>query len=80
MSEPEPVWCVAHDEGWCATASGCQFGEKSLSVKTLCKCRVTFPLGSDRRLPDCEGCLILLRRRTKRKAAKMLDKNQDELF
>lgn len=80
MSELEPVWCVGHEHGWCATAYGRQFGEKSLSVKTLCDCRITRPLGSDRRIPDCPQCIDKLRRRAKRKAANVPNEKQGVLW
>jgi len=58
-------WCVKHDDGWCATATGKQHRDVAFKVKTLCGYYVTLPWGSKFRVPTCELCLDRMRRNKK---------------
>jgi len=49
-----PVVCVRHRDGWCATRR--KHVRYADSVTTLCGYIVTMPLGIERREPDCEEC------------------------
>ncbi len=54
-------WLVLHRDGACATASGRQVKDDTLSEKTLCGYFVTLPSGTQKAEPDCPECLAILR-------------------
>lgn len=53
--------CVRHRDGWCATVHPSKRYRDS--VKTICGYWVTLPYGLKQRMPDCEECLALMRRK-----------------
>jgi len=63
----KPVWCVKHREGWCATKGGRRPDPKALSDATRCGSQVIARWGGEKRIPDCEECLKLMRKRSRQK-------------
>jgi hypothetical protein len=56
------VWCVKHDIGWCATKRGRKPSRNADSDETRCGGVVILRIGSEKRLPDCGGCLKAVER------------------
>lgn len=84
MSELEPVWCVKEDRGpWHGTMNGCACSSMERIVSTLCHSNVyreALKPNDQKRQPDCEKCLSILRYRAKRQAASEDDKKQLVFF
>ena len=80
MSDLEPVWCIRRNDGWCAAACGHKILNTMYDSRTLCNRLVVACFGQEERLPNCEGCLEVLRRRTKKARVKAAGKKQGELF
>jgi hypothetical protein len=53
-----PVWCVRHQDGWCACESEPKEGENN--VPTLCDHFIWLPGGFEKREPTCPECLKVL--------------------
>jgi len=58
-------WCFKHSDGWCASAKG--NGSYSDHVRTVCRMVITLPTGIKFRIPDCEDCKRIIKKRNKRK-------------
>ena len=56
MSQPLEVWCVRHEDGWCATDNRKWFKDGQDSVKTACGKVVALPWGCLRTVPTCPEC------------------------
>lgn len=67
----EPVWCIQHRDGWCARKHNKRY-RSGASVPTLCDHFVTFPMGCEKRLPDCPECLAVM------EAKRVLGKDGEE--
>ncbi len=53
----QPVNCVLHKGGWCATSKNHQPREGDNNVPTRCKHFIVLPYRFEKRLPDCPVCL-----------------------
>lgn len=84
MPELEPVWCVKEKRGpWHGTANGCAYDKADTIIGTVCRSdvyRESTMLDEQHRLPECEHCISILKRRTTRKAGEEEDKKQRVLF
>lgn len=85
MNELEPVWCVKEDRGpWHGTANGCAYDKANPVIRVICRQHSVYRehalLAEQHRLPECEHCLSILKRRVMRKAGKKDDEKQRELF
>ena len=53
--ESEPIICVRHRDGWCATAK--KTTSYADQIKTLCGHYVIYPWDIEKGEPDCPECL-----------------------
>jgi hypothetical protein len=58
MKKAKQVWCVRHNDGWCACKENKNPGDRAWSVETKCNMFVTLPLGVSKRLPTCPECTV----------------------
>ena len=54
------VWCVRHEDGWCAIEGNQERSAEDLHIPTECGYIVTVPFGCERREPTCPECLEVL--------------------
>lgn len=50
------VWCVHHEDGWCAIEGNQPHDSDDMFVPTLCGYIVNVPFGCAQREPDCPEC------------------------
>lgn len=56
VSPTTTVWCVKHNDGWCAIIGNFLPEEWATNIATVCNNYVIIPLGFERREPDCKEC------------------------
>ena len=54
------VWCVKHNDGWCAAKPNRKWDESSFNVGTKCGWVITLPLGCELGEPTCLECCAIL--------------------
>lgn len=50
------VWCVKHNDGWCAIKENYLPKEGETNIPTACGQYIVLPYAFEQREPDCRGC------------------------
>jgi hypothetical protein len=63
------VWCVQHQDGWCACSRNRLPPEGATNVETKCRHFIWLPIGVAKRAPTCPSCRAAIKRRVSRESA-----------